>query len=691
MNNLDDRLHSAPFVRLLVPFVAGILLAEWLLPPKSLLYLIVPVILAALLFFFKQGYYRQDWNRGFLLITFILFTGFLLSVNQRYEPQELFSTNYNAILDEFPVEKDKSYRAVIRLLEPSIKVLAYFEKSDEIETMQPGILLYFNRPPELIKNLGNPFEFDYRKYSVRNNIGHRIYLQKGSYHFFPSIKIMTFRHRALILREKLLQRLAGNGVKGETFKVISAITLGARDNLDPETTQSFMKTGTIHVLAVSGGNVAIVFMFLHFFFRSLKKGKTLVIHTLIILCGIWAYTIITGLSPSVLRAATMFSFITVGNTMGRNPNINNSLASSAFILLCFKPALLFDAGFQLSYAAVFAIVLLHPFFFKLCRFKYWIPDKIWMLFTISIAAQLGTLPISLWYFHQFPNYFWLTNLIIVPLVSVLLYLTLLVILVVPFIHFLGRWAAQLLNWIGEEMLKFLHFAENLPYAVMENIYPSAGEIIFTTLFIILLTLFVMKRKAGYAVMALSTLVIVLIIHAIVSFQTISRKEVVIFNIHGKVLMAFTKGRETVLITDEKADPLNSLKYFIKPYEGFRRINRSKIIVTGDLASQSNSFITIKSNFINYCGLKFCMMPNSLKKSGNTPRADVMLVTEINNELKTKISSSVLIKIVSPLALFTYKAISPPEMVSSGAEKALKIGIDQKASKEVSFNLAYFDH
>jgi len=641
---------------------------------------------------------------GLSVLLIFFFLGFSLDVNLRYIPKPLTSNEYYAVLDEFPIEKGKSYKAVIRLLDPKIKVLAYFEKSEELAYVTPGSLLYFKGRPELIINQGNPFEFDYRLYSIRNKIGHRIFLKSNSYHFLHSLKILNLQDRALILRDKLLARLSQNGVKGETFHVISAITFGARDNLDPETTQSFIKTGTIHVLAVSGGNVVVIFILLDFLFRFLKKHRVgILLHTLCLVAGIWGYALITGLSPSVLRASVMFTFIVVGNNISRRPNVYNSLAASAFILLCINPAILYDVGFQLSYAAVFAIVILQPFFYKIFYFKYWIVNQIWVYLTVSVAAQIGTLPFSLFYFHQFPSYFWLTNMLVVPLVMILLYFTLLVIAIGPYIPYIGLLMGHILNWICDKMLEFLQYIEKLPFAVIENLYYSAVGLALTTIFLILLTTFIIYKKGEIALLALVSLTMLLLINNKSLYNALSRKEVIVFNIPGKTLLAFTNGRATTWLANEKPEQFKDMRYFTKPYEGYRMIKNTALICLSDSSFQSNNSLNLKKNFLNYLGLKIHLLNNKEIKNQSVegfPRSDIILLTENSVQLSSYLHyTSYVAPIIccrSPVLCskaesYSELALEEDMKLKSKEGRAIKISIDQISdSGRTEFRVVYFD-
>lgn len=224
----------------------------------------------------------------------------------------------------------------------------------------------------------------------------------------------------MLLQVAADDRLARSGIKIDNVHLIGSISFGARDDVDKDTIQSFTNTGVIHVLAVSGMNVGLIYIVLDFLFRFLKSGRAgSFIHTLLMITGIWGYTIITGMSASILRAAVMFTFVIVGNSLRRNSNIINSLAVSAFILIAYNPAIIRDVGFQLSYAALLSIVVIQPYIYKLIFFRNMPADKVWLLLSVTFAAQLGTLPFTLLYFHQFPVYFWLANLIVVPLVTMI--------------------------------------------------------------------------------------------------------------------------------------------------------------------------------------------------------------------------------------------------------------------------------
>nr|WP_255572943.1 ComEC/Rec2 family competence protein [Hanstruepera marina] len=241
--------------------------------------------------------------------------------------------------------------------------------------------------------------------------------------------------------------------------VIKALFLGQRQDISNELRQQYVDAGAIHILAISGLHVGIILIILNNlfrFFRRFKKGY--IFKTIIILILLWAFAIIAGLSPSVLRAVTMFSAVAIAMNLKRPYNIYNTLAISAFVLLLFNPMLLFEIGFQLSYLAVIGIVSIQPLLFNAIKTKYWFINKVLILLTVSIAAQIGVLPLSLFYFHQFPGLFFISNVVIIPFLGFILSCGFIVIVLalfnVPYnflvllFETLIRWMNQFFNWVS---------------------------------------------------------------------------------------------------------------------------------------------------------------------------------------------------------------------------------------------------
>ncbi len=255
------------------------------------------------------------------------------------------------------------------------------------------------------------------------------------------------------------------GIDGDEFGMLSALTLGYKDALAPELRESFSTTGAMHVLAVSGLHVGIIFVVFGFLFSFMDRwrlGKRL--KPIVIIFLLWCYAFITGLSPSVLRSSVMFSCMVLSGVFGRKSNTYNNIFLSAFFLLFFNPNLLFDIGFQLSYSAVLAIVYFQPKIAGLIYVKNRWLRWAWELAAVSLAAQLGTAPFSVFYFHQFPNYFLLSNFVVIPAATLILYaaVALFVFSPVPYVNVA---VAFVLKWILKIMYACIVWIEHLPYSL----------------------------------------------------------------------------------------------------------------------------------------------------------------------------------------------------------------------------------
>ncbi len=275
----------------------------------------------------------------------------------------------------------------------------------------------------------NPNQFDYAEYMSGLYIFDQITTT-------PNLLIKNHNHEWSVLsiadqiRKYINKKLVRYNFSRKQLSIINALILGQRQDISQETLNAYRDAGAIHILAVSGLHVGILLLIINFILKPLdrlkKRGKGLKLLLAIIL--LWCFAVIAGLSPSVLRSVTMFSFLAIGLQLKSKTSIYNSLITSIFILLCFNPLLVFSVGFQLSYVAVFAIVWIQPMLSKIYNPKFYSIKKMWETLTVTIAAQLGILPLALFYFHQFPLLFFVSNLIIIPFLGGILGFGILIIL-----------------------------------------------------------------------------------------------------------------------------------------------------------------------------------------------------------------------------------------------------------------------
>ncbi len=470
---------------------------------------------------------------------------------------------YSTVM-EIPVEKKNSVQTILKLqfikdgknfVQTDEKISAMFEKSECSLKLEPGDNVVFKRVPQFIKNSGNPFEFDYKKYLARKGIYRQTYLQDGVWNVYNSESHAGAAVWAERLRMTLLNVYRQSCLSEKHKNILAALTLGFKGGLDPETRQTFASAGAIHVLAVSGLHVGIVFMVFSFIFGFLRITRYGSVLRLFISLGcLWFFAFLTGLSPSVTRASLMLTFFVVGRNMNRRANIYNNLAASAFFLLLFNPNSLFDAGFQFSYSAVFGIVFLQPRIEKLIHFRFRVIQYLWSLLSVSLAAQMATFPLSVYYFDQFPVYFLISNLFIIPAVTI----------VVPagFILLAFHWCPGIFRFLSvvtdkffDLILGFLKTIELMPYSVV-HIYLSVTEIIFVCSVLVSLFFLIKTMKTFYLKSMLFSVFMMISVSLVTKLKTICRQEINVYNLRGAVVMHLIDGNRNYIISYGEIKPID---------------------------------------------------------------------------------------------------------------------------------------
>ncbi|WP_250149175.1 ComEC/Rec2 family competence protein [Flagellimonas sp. 389] len=373
------------------------------------------------------------------------------------------------------------------------KIILNLFVDSTIRKLQVDNELFVNLLSNRISAPQNPHQFDYKRYLEKQGIYHQIQV-------YPEAIILkdkastTLKGLAANLRERIIIKLKQENFGKDELGVIQALLLGQRNDISEETYNSYIDAGAVHILAVSGLHVGILLLLLQFLLSPLEripKGKTLKLVLIVVL--LWSYAFIAGLSPSIVRAVTMFSFFAYAMYLNRPTNSFNIVALSMFFILLFKPLFLFQVGFQMSYAAVFAIVWIYP---KLQRFWFphnYIARKIWQLISVSVAAQLGVLPISLFYFHQFPALFFVSNLLIVPFLGLILGLGILVI-ALSLLDRLPNFMVQSYDAIITVMNAIIDWVAHQEGFIIKNIPFDSVQMILGYIIIISFVLFLSKPK-----------------------------------------------------------------------------------------------------------------------------------------------------------------------------------------------------
>jgi competence protein ComEC len=554
---LKQTVQNIPFLRITIALAVGIAVGTYFPIGVPICFSILLATWVFLIFVNLSYRYSFSYLFGIGANMFFVFLGILATPYHNKKPTLFDSGNFVAVVLEAPQEKPNSYKTVLQIeavnssdsiMPTNETVNAYFSKTAAAAALQAGEIILFDNPPQTIENKNNPYEFDYKNYLAKKQIYRQVYLHEDRWAKTGRTK-KSVAIWAEQTREKLLQIYRNQPIDEREFEILSALTLGYKRELEPETKMVFSASGASHVLAVSGLHVGVVFYLVNLlfgFFRYRKYGRSLFM--LISITILWSYAFITGLSPSVMRAATMFSIFAIGENLDRRSNIYNSMAASAFLLLLIDPNNLYDIGFQLSYAAVFGIVYLQPKLERLIAVKNRAPKFFWMLITVSISAQIATFPITSYYFGQFPTYFWITNTFVIPAVMALIPLGILL-LFVSTIPAVSTVLALLLNIIIKITYFLLSTIYQTPLSVVDV---SIGPIQFVLLIAAVGSLFIFLKikKAYFVKTALTSILAVFLIGLAGKIYRLNQTTLIVYNTGKNISIQLIHGRTNFIVTQD---------------------------------------------------------------------------------------------------------------------------------------------
>lgn len=421
----------------------------------------------------------------------------------------------------------------------------------------------------------NPGEFNYKKYLANKNVHYQAFLYRGQYKIITAGQANPVIAYALRIRQNMVDKLKQNMQDTTAIAVASTLILGYKADLSNEVLQAYSKTGTIHILSVSGGHVAIIYLLLGWalsFMDGYKRGKLL--KAILIIALIWVYALLTGFSPAVCRAAVMISLVISGKMYSRYINSLNLLAASAFALLLYDPFLLTDVGFQLSYLAVGGLVVFQPMVYKWFSFKNSVADKLWLACSVSIAAQVITFPLSAYYFHQFPVYFLVSNLLIIIPVSIIMYSGLLL-LILPQIPYVSKILGYVLEHAILLMNKALAIIEHSPYASINKIWLSKLEYLLLYGIIILAFYFFYDKSKWLIAAAFGCALLFSISISLKKLSADNTRSVTFLSLRKHTGIVFKNGNSGVVLSDLPEDDKN-FQYSIQPCLDSSRITNYKV-------------------------------------------------------------------------------------------------------------------
>jgi competence protein ComEC len=605
-----------PVLRFLMPLIGGILCQFYY--HVSLITAVTGICISIMLL---SGYlllnhanrFRFIWINGIAISLLFFAIGNALGFikNSKHHPQHVgnyYTPGCLAIvtLQEPLVTKPKSYKALATIdavlvngkWQPVFgKILLYFKKDLVKPNLSYGNQLVITKPIVLITNAGNPGGFNYKQYCAFQHIYYQLFLGNNNFKTLDSSRKSAFDTYLINTRLAVLAILRRYIHSANELAVAEALLIGYRDDLDRDLVQAYSNTGVVHIIAISGLHLGMIYGLLVLLIKPFRRYRlTVFLKPIIIIVILWGFTFIAGAVPSILRSAVMFTCIVLGESIGKRTNIYNTLAVSALVILLFNPFSLWDVGFQLSYAAVLSIILFAKNIENLFYFKNKLLKWFWALNALTLSAQILTLPIILYHFHQFPTLFFVTNLVAVPLSCIILYaeLLLLVLSVLPTVATFVGFITERLLWV---MNDFIERVNQLPFAVLNGLQINIIQIIMLYGAIGGITWWLLNKKPKALLIGLSALLLFCVVRYWDFMSRNQQQQLVVYNVPQHASIDIMQGRQYMFVGDSLLQADGFLRNFhLQPSRVLHRVavadSLNNIVITHNTIISTNKAVII---------------------------------------------------------------------------------------------------
>lgn len=616
-------------------------------------WLLIPIISLLIVLEYRVSnsmFFKKISSEVLLMLALILMGGALVQSKNQFNHKnhfinssKYFKTNHDFLIklnDPIKIKKEKvTVTAEIvgyiknRLQYPLTgKVLVHLALDSNSNKLLPGDFIEVNSILNSIHSLGNPNEFDYSKYLKNKQIVAQFFLTSNTrWNKYKSS--FPLNRYSTIIRNRCLDIFKRSGLQSNNLFIASALTFGYKNDLNTFVKNIFSRTGAMHVLAVSGLHVGIIFLIVNSIISLLKiPFRYDWLGHFFILLIIWSYALITGLSPSILRATTMMSFFIIARVFNKHTSIYNVLFSSVFFLLFVNPFLIIDVGFQLSILAVFGILFFYPKIYNLINVKHYILKKIWAISSVSLAAQLTTFPISIFYFHQFPNLFLLSNIFVIPLVFILLIVGLFTIVLSFNNSILILWG-KLFSFLLSVLMSFLTTIESISFSTTKGLFISAEETLLAYLAILFMVLYHKKRYFFLKITCFSIVFLLICLDLKEDYTIQNQKKVVIYNIPNHFALDLMAGNNHYFIADDDfLKNENLFHQYVTNNWNFNDLAPPKLLSLNKLNSKTIKWENITIAFVD-------------KNWNFNNHIDLAIINEIPNNINQLFSDSNTLKVV----------------------------------------------
>lgn len=613
-----------PIVRITICFVIGIIFCYYLNPNPKLVIAFFGIATLTLVILFLKKKSTFTPNSYFGVVLYCLF--FILGIGITMLHQDTIHRNHYSHFDTFynqnneielvikeKIKNSKNYNRyfadIQKINNQPIrgKILLQIKKTELTENFHSGTKLKINE--QLVRNFkpNNPNQFDYGKYLESKSVYAQIFSD------LPQIKINPINEKSLWyftskFRNQIIENLQKSGFRKEELAIVVALILGQQQDISADVLQDYQYAGAVHILSVSGLHVGFIMLFITFLLKPLPNttfGNT--IRFVIVIISLWLFALVAGLAPSVVRSATMFSFLALGLFLNRATNSFHTMVASLFLILLVEPMFLFDIGFQLSYIALFFILWLQPIFQSYWKPNNQITSYFWDILTVSFAAQIGAMPLSIYYFHQFPGLFFVTNLVLIPCLSVVMALGVFL-MILAYFNCIPLFLSKIVAFCITMMNLFIKWIASFESLVIKEI-PLSIWLLFSLYLLIFSWIFWLKKpNYNKLTIGLGSILIFQLIFVSTQWNKQSEKEWIVFNAKKQSIIGLRNGKSMMVFASDSL-PKNGfessmIKTFatanfctiksVGPIQNTAFFNKNKILIV----DRSNVFETnIKPDII----------------------------------------------------------------------------------------------
>jgi len=602
-----------PLARIAIAFILGLLLAHYVrsIKGETLFFLLfITFVFFGIAHFLAQKQLQSSFYFGVstYLLSFIIgvttqivHTDYLQKNNYTH-CKSIFEKPHLATLTIREKLRDSNfndrYIATVNTIDAKVytgKIVLNIRKDSLNNELEIGTLIRINATLNKNRPPNNPDQFDYGKYLDNKQVYAQMYADPNeiSIGTVPQKDLWYYASR---LRTKIIRNLEKNNFHKDELNVALALIMGQQQDISSDIIRDYQYAGAVHILSVSGLHIGFILLFVTFIlkpFPNTKRGS--IIKLIVILASLSVFGIIAGLAPSVVRSVTMFSFVAIGNHLRRSVNIYHTLLVSILLILLFQPSFLFDVGFQLSYIALFFIIWFQPLLASAWIPKYKVTKYIWNLLTVSFAAQIGTLPLSLYYFHQFPGLFFVTNLLIIPFLGFIMLIGVLAMVLAAFNYtplFLTKILELSIHYINKTINWIASFEQFIIQDISFNLY------LLISVYLLILTSIIWLKKPNFNKLVVLLVTVIMIQLSLIKTKKAiqNQEEMIVFNSKKNTLITERNGKNVKLYGNDS---------LLKTYKKNNLVTTYLVANFSDLKSSKKL-----QNVIFYKGKKVLILDSS---------------------------------------------------------------------------------